>query len=125
MGLKGRQNVKGGGEAINLMELLCVLCWLLLFYLSPWSTYHNGDTVSQWIFEIIMGLPRGLSGKESTCNAGDMGLIPGSGRSPGGENDNRLKKSCLGNPMDRGAWRGYNPWGLRVEHDLVIEHQTY
>ena len=85
MGLKGRQNVKGGGEAINLMELLCVLCWLLLFYLSPWSTYHNGDTVSQWIFEIIMGLPRGLSGKESTCNAGDMGLIPASGRSLGEE----------------------------------------
>ena len=46
-----------------------------------------------------------LSGKESTCNAGDLGLIPGSGRSPGEGNGNPLQYSCLENPMDRGAWR--------------------
>ena len=46
-----------------------------------------------------------LSGKEPVCNAGDMGLIPGSGRSPGEGNDNPLQYSSLGNPMDRGAWR--------------------
>ena len=51
------------------------------------------------------GLPRQLSGKESTCQAGDSGLIPGSGRSPGAGNGNPLQYSCLGNPMDRGAWR--------------------
>ena len=45
-----------------------------------------------------------LSGKESTCQAGDTGLIPGLGRSPEGGNDNPLQYSCLGNPMDRGAW---------------------
>ena len=45
-----------------------------------------------------------LSGKESAYNAGDMGLIPGSGRSPGGGNDNPLQYSCQENPMDRGAW---------------------
>ena len=48
-----------------------------------------------------------LNSKESTCNAGDtgdMGLIPGSGRSLGGGNDNPLQYSCLENPMDRGAW---------------------
>ena len=38
------------------------------------------------------------------ANAGDAGLIPGSGRSPGEENGNPLQYSCLGNPMDRGAW---------------------
>ena len=46
--------------------------------------------------------------KESTCNvgdAGDMGSIPGSGRSPGGGHGNPLQYSCLENPMDRGAWR--------------------
>ena len=43
-------------------------------------------------------------GKESTCKAGDMGSIPGSGRSPGEENGNPLQYSCQGNPMDRGAW---------------------
>ena len=44
------------------------------------------------------------SGKESTCNAGNAGLIPGSGRSPGEGNGNPLQYSCLENPMDRGAW---------------------
>ena len=45
-----------------------------------------------------------LRGKESICNAGDMGLIPGSGRSPGERNGNPLQYSCLGNPMDSGTW---------------------
>ena len=55
-----------------------------------------------------MGLPWRLGGKESACNAGGagaMGLIPGSGRPPGGGNGNPLQYSCLENPMDRGAWR--------------------
>ena len=41
----------------------------------------------------------------SASNAGDLGLIPGSGRSPGEGNGNPLQYSCLENPMDRGAWR--------------------
>ena len=51
-----------------------------------------------------MGFSGGLDGKESTCNAGDPDLIPGLGRSLGKGNDNPLQYSCLGNPMDRGAW---------------------
>ena len=47
------------------------------------------------------GLPWCLSGKESACNAGDIGMIPGSGRFPGREHDNPLQYSCLENPMDR------------------------
>jgi len=43
--------------------------------------------------------------KNRPTNAGDAGLIPGWERSPGGENGNLLQYSCLGNPMDRGAWR--------------------
>ena len=43
-------------------------------------------------------------GKESACNAGDLGSIPGLGRSPGEGNGNSLQDSCLGNPLDRGAW---------------------
>ena len=42
--------------------------------------------------------------KNSPANAEDVGLIPGSGRSPREENCNLLQYSCLGNPMDRGAW---------------------
>ena len=49
------------------------------------------------------GLSR-CRGKESACNAGDPGSIPGSGRSPGEGNGNSLQSSCLKNPMDRGAW---------------------
>ena len=51
-----------------------------------------------------MGFPGGLSGKDSSCNAGDLGLIPGSGRSLGAGHDNPLQYSCLENPMDRGIW---------------------
>ena len=50
------------------------------------------------------GFPGGSGGKESACNAGDVGLIPGSGRSPGGGNGNSLQYSCLENPIDRGVW---------------------
>ena len=46
-----------------------------------------------------------FSGKESVCNAGDKGLIPGSGRSPGEGNGNPLQYSCLESPKDRGAWQ--------------------
>ena len=48
--------------------------------------------------------PGGSSGKESATNVGDMGLIPGSGRPPGGRNGNPLQYSCLENLMDREAW---------------------
>ena len=51
-----------------------------------------------------MGFPGGSAGKESTYNAGGPGSIPRLGRSPGGGHDNPLQYSCLGNPMDRGAW---------------------
>ena len=47
---------------------------------------------------------RWLSGKESACNAGDPGLIPGFGTSPGEGNGNLLQYSCLENPRDGGAW---------------------
>jgi len=46
----------------------------------------------------------GSNGKESACNVGDLGLIPGLGRSPGEGNGNLLQYSCLENPMDREAW---------------------
>ena len=50
------------------------------------------------------GLPGGLHGKEHTCNAGDLDLIPGSGRSPGEVNGNPLWYSCLEDSVGRGVW---------------------
>ena len=46
-----------------------------------------------------------LSGKESACNVGDLGSIPGLGRSPGERNGNPLQYACLYNPKDKGAWQ--------------------
>ena len=55
----------------------------------------------QWLGDF----PGGSDGKESACNAGDLDLMPGLGRSPGEGNDCQLQYSCLENPMDRVAWR--------------------
>ena len=52
-----------------------------------------------------MGFPHSSVSKESACKAGDLGLIPGLGRSPGEGNGNSLQNSCLENPMDKVAWR--------------------
>ena len=52
----------------------------------------------------ITGFPGGSDDKESACNAGDSGSLPGLGRFPGEENGNPLQYSCLGNSMDRGTW---------------------
>ena len=51
-----------------------------------------------------MSFPGGSVVKKLPANAGDLGLIPGFGRSPGEGNGNPLQYSCLGNPIDRGAW---------------------
>ena len=56
-------------------------------------------------------------GKESACNAGYLGLIPGLGRSPGERNGNPLQHSFLENPMDRGAWQATVHGVSRVGHD--------
>ena len=70
---------------------------------SPWRMTADQQT---WPLQFMSGavfphrLPRWLSSKESACNAGDAGSIPGSGRSPGGGHGNPLQCSCLENPMD-------------------------
>ena len=63
--------------------------------------------------------PSGSVSKESTCNGGDPSLIPGSGRSLGEANGYPLQYSCLGNPMDRGAWQAMVHWVTRVRHNLA------
>ena len=63
-----------------------------------------------------MGLLRWLGGKESTCQGEDVGSVPESGTSPGEGNGNPLQYSCLGNPMESGAWK--------VAVDRVSKSQT-
>ena len=68
-----------------------------------------------------LGFPGGSEVKNLPVSAGDVGLIPGSGRSPGEGNGNLLQYSCLGNSMDRGAG-GLQSMGLqRVGHDLATK----
>ena len=71
-------------------------------YLPWFGQHHWRQTKGELRMEL--SLPGGSDGKELACRAGDLGLIPGSGRSPGGGNGNPFQYSWLGNPMDRGAW---------------------
>ena len=64
-----------------------------------------------------MGFPGGAEVKVSACNVGDLGSIPGSGRSPGEGNGNLLWYSCLENPMDRGALWATVHRSQRVGHN--------
>ena len=59
----------------------------------------------------IEGFPGGSDGKESSCNARDLGSIPGLGRSPGGGHGNPLQYSSLENPHGQRILEGYTPWG--------------
>ena len=65
----------------------------------------NKDSVEtgRKTFGVYFGIPGGSDGKESTCNAEDLGSIPGLGRSPGVGHGNPLQYSCLENPWDGGA----------------------
>ena len=59
---------------------------------------------NQELYLPLMGFPGGSDGKDSACNVGDLGSIPGLGTSPGEGNGYPLQYSCLENPMDRGVW---------------------
>jgi len=77
-----------------------------------------GNTVDMILKSVICqtGLPRWLSNKESTCQAGDSCSVSGLGRSPGEGKGNPFQFSCLGNPMDRGGCK-------RVGHNLAAKQQ--
>ena len=71
---------------------------------KPCEFSHLEDGITIWTSEGCFGVPGGSDGKGSACSVGDLGLIPGSGRSPGRGHGYPLQYSCLENPMDRGAW---------------------
>ena len=70
-----------------------------------------------------MGFPGGSDAKESACNVGDLGLIPGLGRFPGGGHSNTLQYSCLENPPGQRSLAGYSPWGHK-EWDTTQQLST-
>ena len=83
----------------------CFLYSSSQFWVSHWQDFSGivltVDLTTSWLKPVF---PGGSEVKVSACNAGDLGSIPGSGRSPGEGNGNPLQYSCLENPMDRGAW---------------------
>ena len=76
--------------------------WRSMVSYSPWDHKELDTTDVTW--HSIDFIPGDSEVKVSAYNVGDLGLIPGSGRSPGEGNGNALQYSCLGNPMDGGAW---------------------
>ena len=72
-----------------------------------------------------MGFPGGSVVKYPPDNAGNVGLIPVSGRCPGEGNGYPLQYSCLDNPMNKGSWQTTVNGVIRVGHDLVTKHTAH
>ena len=79
--------------------------------------HHSSKASILWHSAFFMGFPGGAEVKASACSVGDLGSIPGSGRSPGEGNGNPLQYSCLENPMDGGIWWATVHGSQRVGHD--------
>ena len=122
----------GSSSGVTFDPTLYVLLWRSHFPF-PWNREEQragqGEgAVRSWVGEgeepniyQLPGPTGGSAGKESASNVGDLGSIPGSGRSPGGGHGNPLQYSCLENPTDRGARRA-TAHGVAVGHDWVTKH---
>ena len=84
--------------------------WLDLLAVQESSPTPQFKSINSSAAPAPCNIPFLDSPKESACNTGDPGSLPGSGRSSGEENGKILQYSCLENPMDRGAWWAYSPW---------------
>ena len=88
---------------------------LFIIYCFPSFTMGEKDELERII---ILGFPGGSDSKESTCCEGDLGSIPGSGRSPGEGNDNPLQYSCLEKSHGQKSLACCSPWGCK-ESDIT------
>ena len=89
----------------------------LLQGIFPTQGWNPGLPCCRGILYQLGHFPGSSDGKESACNLGDQGSIPGRGRPPGEENGNPLQDSCLENSMNRGAWRATVHEVARVRHN--------
>ena len=110
---RGRQRVRWLDGITDLMDVsLSELRELVMDREARHASIHgvskSGTRLSDWTelnwTEGCFTISLVAQTVESACSAGHLGLIPGLARSPGGVNGNSLQYSCLGNPMDRGAW---------------------
>ena len=92
----------GAGEGVNWASIILEILKVLL-------------DLTDMEFSIT-GITRGSDGKDSACSAGDLGLIPGSGRAPGEGSGNPLQYSCLENRMDKRSLVGCSPRGRKESY---------
>ena len=93
---------------------------------SPVTVLGQEDSLSRrdrLLTPVFLGFPGGSDGKEFPCNVGDLGLIPGLRRSPGGGHGNPLQYSGLENPHGQRSLAGYSPWGL-TKSDMTEQLST-
>jgi len=86
-----------------------------------WTKKGRKELWSSSYIYTYMGFPGGSAGRNLPVSAGDMGSIPRLGRSLGKGNGNPLQYSCLGSPMDRGAWQATVHEVSGVEHNLATK----
>ena len=94
----------------------CIAGTFFTIYITRKALNYKEVDMKSWDWEnqrCIICPYNGAGVKNPPANAGDVGLIPGSERSPGEGSGNTLWYSCLENSMDRGAWQAYSPWGLK------------
>ena len=116
-------------ELVKPSNYLVLCCPLLLLpsILSSISVFFNESFLhirlpNYWSFSF--SFPGGSEVKASACNVGDLGSIPGLGRSPGEGNGNPLQYSCLENPMDGGGWWA-TVHGVAKESDLIERRHAH
>ena len=120
MNSKGNSEREGFHRNPMLGGVLFVVV-VLAHCLRPCSSKMSTPGRILGVLSSFQGFPNSSVGKESACNAGDLGSSPGLGRSPGEGNGNPLQYSCLENPMGRGAWQATVHGATRVEHDWVTK----
>ena len=104
------------GSSVHKILQARILDWVAISFSMGSSQARNQTRVS-----CIAGRFFTSWATRQACNAGDPGLIPGSGKAPGEGNDNPLQCSCLQNPMDRGAWQATVHRILRVTLGLATK----
>ena len=98
---------------LKIKSLHCRLCGKISLAKKHFLEMQPGDEMEKhWLWS-KRGFPGGSDSEEPTCNAEDLGSVPGSGRSPGKENVNPLQNFCLENSMDRGAWQAQSMGALK------------
>ena len=108
-------------EVFSHTTCLAAYCTRAVF---PVFSVGTGARLRRCLDNWRSGFPGGSVVKIPSANAGDLGLIPGLGRSPGEGKGNTLQYSCLENSMDRGAWQATVHVVSRVRHDLVTKATT-